>query len=111
MVKNELLIEAAELTRIIGSKNCVVIDCRAKLDDPDWGQNEYFRGHIPGATFADLNTHLSAPPDRAGGIRYLNANHSQTFYRAGASPTTSWLFRTTPTITSTHADSGGWRVG
>ena len=66
MVKNELLIEAAELTRIIGSKNCVVIDCRAKLEDPDWGHNEYFRGHIPGATFADLNTHLSAPAGSRG---------------------------------------------
>ena len=66
MVINELLIEATELTQMIGSENCVVIDCRAKLDDPDWGQNEYFRGHIPGATFADLNTHLSAPPGSRG---------------------------------------------
>ena len=66
MRKNELLIEANELKRIVGTKTCVVIDCRAKLDDPDWGREEYSRGHLPGAIFADLNTHLSAPPGTRG---------------------------------------------
>ena len=66
MRKGELLIEVNELTRIIGIENCVLIDCRAKLDDPYWGQEEYSRGHLPGAIFANLNTHLSAPPGTHG---------------------------------------------
>lgn len=66
MRKNELLIEANELTQIIGDENCVLIDCRAKLDDPDWGQREYSRGHLPRAIFADLNTQLSAPSGVGG---------------------------------------------
>ena len=66
MRKNELLIEANELTQIIGDENCVLIDCRAKLDDPDWGQREYSRGHLPRAIFADLSTQLSAPPGAGG---------------------------------------------
>ena len=66
MRENELLIEVKELTRIIGIENCIPIDCRAKLDDPYWGQEEYSRGHLPGAIFANLNTHLSAPPGTHG---------------------------------------------
>ena len=61
MHKNELLIEANELSQMIGNENCVLVDCRAKLDDPDWGRHEYFRGHLPNAIFVDLNTQLSAP--------------------------------------------------
>ena len=111
MRKNELLIEANELTQIIGDGNCVLIDCRAKLDDPDWGQREYSRGHLPRAIFADLNTQLSAPPGAGGRHPLPSAKHSQTFWRAGVSPTTRCSFPTTRTITSTLVCFGGWRVG
>jgi thiosulfate/3-mercaptopyruvate sulfurtransferase len=37
----------------------VVVDCRFKLDDPDWGAREYEASHIPGAVYADLDRDLA----------------------------------------------------
>ena len=39
----------------------VVIDCRFKLDDEEWGRREYEAGHIPGALYAHLGIDLSGP--------------------------------------------------
>jgi thiosulfate/3-mercaptopyruvate sulfurtransferase len=45
-----------------------VLDCRAALQDPESGRSAYRDGHIPGASFVDLESDLSGPihPGRTG---------------------------------------------
>jgi thiosulfate/3-mercaptopyruvate sulfurtransferase len=42
------------------------VDCRWSLDDPGWGRAQYLAGHIPGATFLDVDRDLAAPPGPGG---------------------------------------------
>jgi thiosulfate/3-mercaptopyruvate sulfurtransferase len=42
------------------------VDCRWSLDDPGLGRRLYLEGHIPGASFLDVEQDLSAPAGRAG---------------------------------------------
>ena len=42
------------------------VDCRWKLGNPDAGRELYLAGHIPGASFLDVDRDLSAPPGPAG---------------------------------------------
>jgi len=42
------------------------VDCRWSLDDPGLGRRLYLEGHIPGASFLDVERDLSSPPGRAG---------------------------------------------
>ena len=42
------------------------VDCRWALDDPAWGREQYVAGHVPGASFLDVERDLSAPPGPAG---------------------------------------------
>jgi thiosulfate/3-mercaptopyruvate sulfurtransferase len=44
----------------------VFVDCRWALDDPEFGLRSYRAGHIPGATFLDVERDLSSPPGRGG---------------------------------------------
>jgi thiosulfate/3-mercaptopyruvate sulfurtransferase len=42
------------------------VDCRWELGDPARGRELYLAGHIPGASFLDVDTDLSAPPGPKG---------------------------------------------
>jgi thiosulfate/3-mercaptopyruvate sulfurtransferase len=42
------------------------VDCRWALGDPERGRELYVAGHIPGASFLDVDTDLSAPPGPRG---------------------------------------------
>jgi thiosulfate/3-mercaptopyruvate sulfurtransferase len=42
------------------------VDCRWSLDDPAWGRRQYLGGHLPGATFLDVDRDLSAAPGPRG---------------------------------------------
>jgi thiosulfate/3-mercaptopyruvate sulfurtransferase len=42
------------------------VDCRWTLDDPGWGRAQYLAGHVPGATFLDLERDLAAPSGAGG---------------------------------------------
>ena len=42
------------------------VDCRWALDDPGWGRSRYLEGHVPGASFLDVERDLSAPPGPRG---------------------------------------------
>jgi thiosulfate/3-mercaptopyruvate sulfurtransferase len=42
------------------------VDCRWDLADPELGRRAYLTGHIPGATFVDVERELSAPPGVRG---------------------------------------------
>jgi thiosulfate/3-mercaptopyruvate sulfurtransferase len=42
------------------------VDCRWELGNPRRGRELYLAGHVPGASFLDVDTDLSAPPDPRG---------------------------------------------
>jgi thiosulfate/3-mercaptopyruvate sulfurtransferase len=42
------------------------VDCRWELGKPERGRELYLEGHIPGASFLDVDTHLAAPPGPGG---------------------------------------------
>jgi thiosulfate/3-mercaptopyruvate sulfurtransferase len=42
------------------------VDCRWELGNPDRGRQLYLQGHIPGASFLDVDRDLSAEPGRRG---------------------------------------------
>jgi len=45
----------------------LIVDCRFSLADPLAGQQQYAKGHIPGAYFLDLNQDLSGSVQQHGG--------------------------------------------
>jgi thiosulfate/3-mercaptopyruvate sulfurtransferase len=58
------------------------VDCRWELGHPERGRELYLEGHIPGASFLDVERDLSAPPGGAQGGRHpLPAG--EHFARAG----------------------------
>jgi thiosulfate/3-mercaptopyruvate sulfurtransferase len=42
------------------------VDCRWKLGEPGRGRELYLAGHIPGASFLDVDEDLAGPPGRKG---------------------------------------------
>jgi thiosulfate/3-mercaptopyruvate sulfurtransferase len=42
------------------------VDCRWELDQPGRGRELYLEGHIPGASFLDVDEDLSSPPGERG---------------------------------------------
>ena len=42
------------------------VDCRWELGDPGRGRALYLEGHLPGASFLDVERDLSSPPGRRG---------------------------------------------
>jgi thiosulfate/3-mercaptopyruvate sulfurtransferase len=42
------------------------VDCRWELGDPERGRALYLAGHVPGASFLDVDDDLSAPPGERG---------------------------------------------
>jgi len=42
------------------------VDCRWELGNPERGRELYLAGHIPGASFLDVDTDLSSPPGECG---------------------------------------------
>src|SRR5438477_7277926 len=45
----------------------VIVDCRFKLDDVAWGEQEWKAAHIPGAAYAHLDRDLSGPKTGTSG--------------------------------------------
>jgi thiosulfate/3-mercaptopyruvate sulfurtransferase len=43
-----------------------ILDCRARLGEPDFGPRAYAAGHIPGAQYASLDHDFAAPAGPAG---------------------------------------------
>ena len=56
------------------------VDCRWELGNPGRGRKLYLEGHVPGASFLDLEADLSAPPSSPGGRHPLPA--AEDFARA-----------------------------
>jgi thiosulfate/3-mercaptopyruvate sulfurtransferase len=49
------------------------VDCRWELGNPERGRELYLEGHVPGASFLDVERDLSAPPSTPGGRHPLPA--------------------------------------
>jgi thiosulfate/3-mercaptopyruvate sulfurtransferase len=79
------LISTAALASRLDDPAYVIVDCRSKLDDLEWGPREYAAAHIPGASYADLTHDLSGPKSGSNGRHPLPepAALVQTFGRFG----------------------------
>jgi len=66
----------------------VIVDCRFDLQNPQSGQAEYDRAHIPGAVYASLDTDLSGPRTGSNGRHPLPSDQEMaaTFGRLGIGP-------------------------
>jgi thiosulfate/3-mercaptopyruvate sulfurtransferase len=61
------LITTAALASHLDDPAYVIVDCRFKLDDPEWGEQSYAAAHIPGAIYAHLDRDLSGPKTGTNG--------------------------------------------
>jgi len=61
------LIDTSTLSRHLDDPALVIVDCRFKLDDEDWGAREYAAAHIPGSVYASLDRDLSGAKTGANG--------------------------------------------
>lgn len=57
----QTLIEADEMSQLLGHPDVVVLDCRFYLDDVSRGRKEYLVSHVPSSVFLDLEHDLSSP--------------------------------------------------
>jgi thiosulfate/3-mercaptopyruvate sulfurtransferase len=55
------LIDTDALSRNLHEPDWIVFDCRFDLADPDAGERNYLKAHIPGARYAHLEHELSSP--------------------------------------------------
>jgi thiosulfate/3-mercaptopyruvate sulfurtransferase len=60
------LATAAWLRERVGEPGLRIIDCSFKLGDPGAGERLWLEGHIPGATFLDVDRDLAAEPGERG---------------------------------------------
>ena len=58
-VNFETFITTAELAQHLADPFWIIIDCTYDLAEPDWGQENYREGHIPGAVYAHMDKDLS----------------------------------------------------
>src|SRR5579862_2671149 len=79
------LITPADLAAHLGDREWLAIDCRFELSRPDWGEQLFASGHIPGALYAHLDRDLAAPHTGATGRHPLPsvATLEKTFGRFG----------------------------
>jgi thiosulfate/3-mercaptopyruvate sulfurtransferase len=79
------LIQVADLGRMLGDENVAILDCRHELGRPQWSDQAYAEGHIPGAVQAHLDRDLSAPIGPLTGRHPLPevATLAETFSRWG----------------------------
>jgi thiosulfate/3-mercaptopyruvate sulfurtransferase len=55
------LIDATTLASQLEREDLALFDCRFELGNPQWGENEHARAHIPGAQYVHLDRDLSGP--------------------------------------------------
>lgn len=53
------IVSAEWLSRQLDSPEIAIADCRFRLSEPDWGQQQYQHNHIPGAYYFHLDRDLS----------------------------------------------------
>ena len=55
------LIDAAALASQLEREDLAIFDCRFELGNPAWGEAEFTREHVPGASYLHLDRDLSGP--------------------------------------------------
>jgi thiosulfate/3-mercaptopyruvate sulfurtransferase len=55
------LVDAEHLAARLDASDLRIFDCRFSLADPEAGRRAFAEGHLPGATYAHLDEHLSSP--------------------------------------------------
>ncbi len=55
------LIDTETLLARLGDPLLAIVDCRSKLDDPEWAGQQYEAAHIPGAVLAHLDRDMAGP--------------------------------------------------
>ena len=58
----DTLVDAAALAARLFDPDWVVVDCRHRLTDPDYGERAYRESHVAGAVFAHADRVLSSTP-------------------------------------------------
>ena len=66
-VSREPFVSCEWLLENLGREDIVVVDCRYDLFDLELGRREYFRGHIPGSYFMDMEHDLTGEIGDHGG--------------------------------------------
>ncbi|HEX4249060.1 MAG TPA: rhodanese-like domain-containing protein [Pseudonocardia sp.] len=67
LTRRDVLIDATELAELIEQGDApTLLDVRWALGDPD-GRRHYLTGHLPGATYVDLDSELAAPASPSAG--------------------------------------------
>jgi thiosulfate/3-mercaptopyruvate sulfurtransferase len=56
------IVDVSWLSDRLGEPDLVVVDCRWKLGEPGAGERLHREGHVPGATFLDVDRDLSGDP-------------------------------------------------
>ena len=84
------LISVQGLHPLLSTPDCVIIDCRHDLAQPDAGRNGYLQAHIPGAYFLHLDDDLSGPKTGTNGRHPLPqvARLNRTLAQCGITPGT-----------------------
>ena len=79
------LISTVVLEARLADRNFIIVDCRFKLEDVEWGEQQWKAGHIPGAAYAHLDRDLSGPKTGTNGRHPLPdiAVLAETFGRYG----------------------------
>ena len=67
------LVTAKWLKDNLSNEKLVIVDCRFNLMDKEYGKRSYEEGHIEGSVRVDLETELSAPVKKHGGILLMAA--------------------------------------
>jgi thiosulfate/3-mercaptopyruvate sulfurtransferase len=62
-----MIVSSQWLGQQLDNSSVVIVDCRFKLTDPEWGYQQYQTRHIQGAYFLDLNRDLSSPVTKHSG--------------------------------------------
>ncbi|MGH9346770.1 MAG: sulfurtransferase [Vicinamibacterales bacterium] len=79
------LISTDELALHLDDAAWTIVDCRYDLSDESWGDAQYRRAHIPGASYASLGRDLAGPRDGRNGRHPLPTPEAMvaTFGRLG----------------------------
>jgi len=83
------LISTAELGTALGRADLVICDVRHDLVQPQWGESEYAKAHVPGARFVHVDNDLSGAKTGRNGRHPLPAPEatSALFSRLGIDAT------------------------
>lgn len=67
------LIDTSTLAAHLDDPAVAIVDCRFRLDDASWGEQDYLSAHIPGAVYAHLDRDLSGAKTGRNGRHPLPA--------------------------------------